>query len=78
VYVPETCRVKHTLIKLSCCIKLAFQIISWGSCTVKQPSRRLLLKIILQIEGVDHRTRYGVLASYFKHRNEILGSTEVG
>jgi len=23
---------------LSCCIKLAFQIISWGRCTVKQPS----------------------------------------
>ena len=27
-YVPETCRVKNTLIKLPCCIKLAFQIIS--------------------------------------------------
>ena len=27
-YVPETCRAKYTLIKLHCCIKLAFQIIS--------------------------------------------------
>ena len=27
-YVPETCRDKNTLIKLPCCIKLAFQIIS--------------------------------------------------
>jgi len=27
-YVPETCRTKNTLIKLPCCIKLAFQIIS--------------------------------------------------
>ena len=35
---PETCRAKNTLIKLPCCIKLAFQIISWGRCTVKQPS----------------------------------------
>ena len=36
--VPETCRAKNTSIKLPCCIKLAFQIISWGRCTVKQPS----------------------------------------
>ena len=36
---PETCGAKNTLIKLPCCIKLAFQIISWGRCTVKQPSR---------------------------------------
>ena len=27
-YVPETCRAKNTSIKLPCCIKLAFQIIS--------------------------------------------------
>ena len=26
--VPETCRAKNTSIKLPCCIKLAFQIIS--------------------------------------------------
>ena len=26
--VPETCRAKNTAIKLPCCIKLAFQIIS--------------------------------------------------
>ena len=33
-YVPETCRAKNTLIKLPCCIKLAFQIISiWGTFT---------------------------------------------
>ena len=37
-YVPETCRAKNTSIKLLCCIKLAFQIIWWGRCTVKQPS----------------------------------------
>ena len=36
-YVPETCRAKNTLIKLPCCIKLVFQIISWGRCTVKNP-----------------------------------------
>ena len=40
-YVPETCRAKETSIKLPCCIKLAFQIISWGRCTVKQPSSRI-------------------------------------
>jgi len=28
VYVPKTCRAKNTVIKLPCCIKLAFQIIS--------------------------------------------------
>ena len=38
-YVPETCRAKNR-IKLSWCIKLAFKVISWGRCTVKQPSRR--------------------------------------
>ena len=27
-YIPETCRAKNTLIKLPCCIKLAFQIIT--------------------------------------------------
>jgi len=27
-YVPETCRAKNILIKLPCCIKLAFYIIS--------------------------------------------------
>jgi hypothetical protein len=37
-YVPETCWSKNTLIKLPCCKKLAFQIISWGRCMVKQPS----------------------------------------
>ena len=37
-YVPETCRAKNTLIKLPCGIKLAFQIISWGRCTIRQPS----------------------------------------
>ena len=37
-YVPETCRTKNTLIKLPCCIKLAFQIISWERCAVKKTS----------------------------------------
>ena len=37
-YVPETCRAKNTSIKLPSCIKLEFHIISWGRCTVKQPS----------------------------------------
>jgi len=40
--------------------------------------RRLLLIIILQIDGVDYRPEYGILASYFKHRNEIPGPTQVG
>ena len=35
--ISETCRAKNTSIKLPCCIKLAFQILSWGRCTVKQP-----------------------------------------
>ena len=38
MYVPETCRAKNTSIKLPCFIKMAFQIISWGRWTVKQPS----------------------------------------
>ena len=38
--VPKTCRVKNTLIKLPCCIKLAVQIISRGRYTVKQPPKR--------------------------------------
>jgi len=37
-HVSGTCRAKNTSIKLPCCIKLAFCIISWGRCTVKQPS----------------------------------------
>jgi len=41
-HVPETCRAENTSIKLPCCIKLAFHIISWGRCTVKQPSSFLL------------------------------------
>jgi len=36
--VTETCRAKNTSIKLHSCIKLTFQIISWGRCTLKQPS----------------------------------------
>ena len=35
---PKHFWAKNSLIKLGCCIKLAFQIISWGKCTVKQPS----------------------------------------
>ena len=37
-YVTEKCRGKNALIKLLCCIKLVFQIISRGRCMVKQPS----------------------------------------
>ena len=33
-----TWRNKVILLKLPCCVKLAFHIISWGRCTVKQPS----------------------------------------
>jgi hypothetical protein len=40
--------------------------------------RRLLLKIILHREEVDHRPGYGILVSFFKHRNEIPGPTKVG
>ena len=43
----RTCRAKNTLIKSACCIKLAFQIISWGRCTIKQPSRLLVWYFIL-------------------------------
>ena len=32
-FVPETCWAKNTSIKLPCCIKLAFQIISLKMCT---------------------------------------------
>jgi hypothetical protein len=39
-YVPETCGAKIMLIKLPCCIKLAFQVISWRRCMVKQPSSK--------------------------------------
>jgi len=28
-YVPETCRAKNTLIKLPCCVKFSFQVISF-------------------------------------------------
>ena len=36
-YVPETCWTKNTLIKLPCCIKLAFQVIAQIiHCTIKQ------------------------------------------
>jgi hypothetical protein len=37
-YIPETCRDINTLIKPPSCIKLKFQVISWGRCKVKQPS----------------------------------------
>jgi len=38
-YAPEICRAKNTSIKLPSCITLTFQVISWGRCTVKQPSK---------------------------------------
>jgi hypothetical protein len=41
-YVPETCRAKNMSIKLTSFIKLAFHFISWGRCTVKQPSKTTL------------------------------------
>jgi len=50
-YVPETYRTKNTSIKLPCCIKLAFQVISWGRCTVKQPSS--FYQIIQQCENLN-------------------------
>ena len=31
------------LIKLPCCIKLAFHFISWGRCAVKQPSSLIII-----------------------------------
>jgi len=40
-YVPETCRAKNISIKLTCCIKLAFRVISWGRCRFKQPSNTM-------------------------------------
>jgi len=37
-YVRETCRAQNILIKFPCCMKVAFHVISWGRCTVKQLS----------------------------------------
>jgi len=37
-YVPETCRAKNTLIKLRCCIKLAFQVI-WTQIISKMKTK---------------------------------------
>ena len=48
-YVPETCRARNTLIKLPCCIKLAFKIISWGRCTFKQPSTFFCNRCFLEV-----------------------------
>jgi len=45
-FVPKMCWAKNTLIKLPCCIKLAFQVISWGRCTVKQPSTKHFLHLV--------------------------------
>ena len=36
-YIPEVCRGKNTLIKLPCCIELAFQIISWEDAWSNNP-----------------------------------------
>ena len=33
-YAPETCRTKNTSIKLPCCIKLAFHIISYSTMSI--------------------------------------------
>ena len=46
---PETWRAKNTSIKLLCFIKLVFHIISWGRCTVKQPSSILLVLVLLPL-----------------------------
>ena len=79
-YVPETCRAKNTSIKLSCCIKLAIHFISWGRCTVKQPSNCALcllsvvnrkwdvctsLDIRPQITKANHSTRQAKLLFLF-------------
>ena len=55
-YVPKTCRAKNTSIKIPCCIKLAFQIISWGRCTVKQPS--CYYKVVSHVFIIFQRTLY--------------------
>jgi hypothetical protein len=39
---PKHVEAKNTSIKLPCCIKLAFHIISCGRCTVKKPSNNYL------------------------------------
>jgi len=39
-HVSGTCRAKNTSIKLPCCIKLAFQIVAWGRCTVTTLKRQ--------------------------------------
>ena len=42
-YIPETCRAKNISIKLPCCIKLVFHIISWEVKSVSQCVCRLQL-----------------------------------
>jgi hypothetical protein len=65
-YVPETYRAKNTSIKLPCCIKLAFQIISWGRCTVKQPSGFMTFREIIAV-FCKNRIIYGT----FKHQCRV-------
>jgi len=56
--------VRTALIKLPCCIKMAFQIISWGRCTVKQPSNKIRYWIINNIPG--HELTASVLSHWYK------------
>ena len=44
-YVHETCRARNTLIKLPCCVRLAFQIMSWGRCAFKQTSSKFFMSM---------------------------------
>ena len=44
-YVPETCRAKNTSIKLPCCIKLTFHIISAGFITAPLNTAKLYREV---------------------------------
>ena len=52
-YVPETCRAKNSLIKLPCCIKLAFQVIS-----------RVILSVPCVVQKLTYRTNPTCTAIY--------------
>ena len=56
-YVPETCRTMNTLIKSPCCIKLAFQIISWGRCMVYTKCRWLLRTTVQAVRATAMWTK---------------------
>ena len=64
-YVPEICRAKNTLIKLPCCIKLAFQVILCIILTISY--------IHYQMHTVRYKLHFSLSKLYmFRHRGAIL------